>query len=106
MSAAGWLDLKFVRRVMGKHVGFDVIDGSVLPNVVLGFVFRQRIGWRAVAFVGRAKVSVRGPLQAGTFGTREAAAKAVDLRVAREPEVEPSAPELAEQGRLVFGGRR
>ncbi len=104
--SAKWLELKFRRRVVGEHVGFDVVDGSVLPNVVLGFVFRQRIGWRGVAFLPGAKVSVPGSSQAGTFATREAAAKAVDLRVAREPDREPSVPELAEQPRLVFGGRR
>lgn len=107
MSAPAWTDLRLRKAGLGRKSGYEVIDATQLPNVVLGFVWSEwGSRWRAVAFTSWSRVAVNSERRDGTFETRQAAAKAVDLRSAREPDVEPSAPEFAEQPRLVFGGRR
>lgn len=111
MSAAAWLDLKF-RPVKDGPWGYEVVDLAQLPTrgeVTLGFVWKQYGRWYAKAHLpGERIVPVWEESPDGSFSSRRAAARAVELRVAREPDEAPEKPEreLAEQPRLVFGGRR
>lgn len=115
MSAA-WLELKFRPAKRGTK-GYDVIDLSQLPTkgeVTLGFVWRRGQGWAGKALLpdGREVLVQDAYSPDGTYGTRVAAAKDVDVRVAQEPDIDlfdcrpVRERQLAEQGRLVFGGRR
>jgi len=103
---APWTELKFLRAKRGLR-GYDVVD--LTHAVTLGFVWPQHGHWLASAFLPDDRVvPVWEDSPDGAFRTRRAAARAVELRVAREPDEVPEkpAPELAEQPRLVFGGRR